>query len=313
MNEFGFGGVQACSMNAPQLRTKMMGKSLGLMMGLGLGLTVQPARAALAGAWETFFDLYNTETWLVDDGVTTTAQTPPHWSGTPVDLEYAYFTYASDNAVSFYADEYVGEGAFTGDYQAEGIAGVACDVFIGKLADLDSIDCSVYANGPGGMKYYYSEPYYVEDFASGGWWSLWFSFDRLWSYYNGTSWVDVDGRSLTAIEELDFTFYPVSGSAGGSRVGIDDVTLEPSVVAPQLTTSVTAGSPRNFRLAFTPGPGLEYRIEKMQKPPASGWDAVTGQTQITLPGEHVFLTPVGPDRELFRVAAEPFYTTIITP
>jgi hypothetical protein len=125
--------------------------------------------------------------------------------------------------------------------------------------------------------------------------------------------VAVNARQLTAIEEVNVTFYPVLGSAGGSRVGLDNVTLEPTVAAPKLTTSVTTGPPRNFRLAFTPGPGLACRVEKLRTPPATGWDAVVGQTSIKPPGQHVFLTPASAKQEIFRVAAEAYYSMIFTP
>ena len=95
-------------------------------------------------------------------------------------------------------------------------------------------------------------------------------------------------------------------------MGIDNVVLEPTVVKPTLSTSVTA-APQHFRMAFTPGPGLKCRIEKMKTTPAVGWDTVAGQTDIKGPGEHVFLRPLSPPGEIFRVAVEPSYTMITTP
>jgi hypothetical protein len=223
------------------------------------------------------------------------------------------FTYAQDYSLSFWADVRVGGGALVGDYQAQQIAGISCDVFIGDLAELESIDCGMLATGPGGTTFYRSAYYFWDDFDASGWWTVEFLFDRPWFYHDGSNWVEVNARQLTAIEEVDVTFYPVANSAGGSRVGIDNLTLEPTVVAPKLTPSVSTGTPRDFRLAFTPGPGLACRVEKLRTPPATGWDAVVGHTDIRPPGAHVFRTPASGPQEIFRVAAEAYYSIIFTP
>ncbi len=277
-----------------------------------LGLAGPPARAAVAGAWETFFDATNAGAWRVYDDADGLDYVP-NWSSGTSDGEYVDFTYAQDYSLSFWADVRVGGGALVGDYQAQQIAGISCDAFIGELAELDAIDCAVYADGPGGKAYYRSDFYFADEFSASGWWTLEFRFDRPWFYHDGNNWVEVNARQLTAIEEVEVTFYPVANSAGGSRVGIDNLTLEPTVVAPKLTTSVTSGTPRDFRLAFTPGPGLACRVEKLRTPPATGWDAVVGQTDIKPPGKHVFLTPASRKQEIFRVAAESYYSMIFTP
>jgi hypothetical protein len=76
---------------------------------------------------------------------------------------------------------------------------------------------------------------------------------------------------------------------------------------------VTATVPQQFRLAFTPAPGVKCRIEKLKTSPAIGWDTVIGQTDIKGPGEYVFLRPLAPPGEIFRVAAEAVYTMVVTP
>lgn len=271
----------------------------------------QAAAGAQAGAWETFFDEQNTRAWYVWD-YADDASYYPFWEGTPVGLEYAYTTYSGPDTVSFNADELVGAGAFVGDYRAQRIDAIACDVFIGSLADLDFVDCALFATGPDGTGFHFSPKFYAEGFSGDGWRSLHFSFDELWDFWTGTEWVTVDPRTLTNIEQLEIAFTPRSGIVGGSEVGLDDVTLEPTLEAPQLTTAVTAGPPAQFRLAFTPGPGLECRVEKMRQTPTAGWDAVTGQTKIVGPAEHVFETPVTPAPGIFRVAAEVFYTMVFS-
>ena len=282
-----------------------------------LGLAGPDARAAMAGAWETFFDAQNTDAWSVYDYADDTYYYP-EWSGTPENEEYAYFTYSDDpaaefKAVAFIADDLVGNGAFTGDYPAQRIGGIACDVYIGDLTALDFVDCTLYADGPYGKQFYVSAFFGSDSFSEAGWWSLSFSFDQPWFFLDGDDvWQEVDARTLTAVEQIEITFTPILGSAGGSEVGLDDVTLEPTVAAPGLVASVTTATPRNFQLAFTPGPGLECRVEQLKTPPAAGWQEVTGQTGIKGPGQHVFLTPAGPTPEFFRVGADPFYTLVFS-
>lgn len=276
---------------------------------LGLAL---PAVAAEAGAWETFFDKHNTEAWYVydySDGL----DYLPVWDGEQEGDEYAYFSYVGDMGLIFVADERVGEGALIGDYPAERIAGVAADVYIEDLATLDYVECRLLADGPSGRRDYHSAAFFQADFDDGGWWSLYFGFEWPWFSYEDGKWVEVDATTLTNVGEIQFAFVPVVGSVGGSEVGLDDVTLEPTLEAPPLYTSVSAGPPAQFRLAFTPGPGLECRVEKMLMTPAGGWDTVIGETEIKGPAEHFYQIPVGPAAEIFRVGADPFYTMVFTP
>ena len=275
-------------------------------------LGVANAKAAVAGAWETFFTQKNTDAWIAYD-YADGEDYFPSWSGTPVGKEYAYFTFAGNYSFSFIADRTVGNAAFTGDYKSQKISGISCDVYIGSLAALDYMDCAVRALGPNGRAYYYSTAYTAEDFTGGGWWTLTYSLDRSWFYWNGSVWVAVNPKTLTSIDQIVFNFIPRLSSTGGSRIGLDNVTLEPTTVAPKLATSVTSGVPKNLRLAFTPGPGLEARIEKLRTPVSLGWATVAGQTEIKGPGNHVFLTPANSRVGIFRVALEPFYTFVISP
>jgi hypothetical protein len=270
------------------------------------------SQGAVAGAWETFFDQQNTDAWLVYDHYGKGEFYYPEWSGLPVNDEYAYFTYAGDSALTFIADSGVGNGAFAGDYQAQRIKGVGTDVYIGNLAELEYLECVLFATGPYGQGDYHSPAFFASDFAGSGWTFVNFSFSRPWYYWTGSDWVQVDPKTLTDIVELWFSFFPKPGSTGNSEVGIDNVTLEPTVVAPPVATALVAGTPRQFRMAFTPGPGLECRVERMGVPPASGWTDVTGQTGVKGPGEHVFLTPAT-GTGIFRVAADPFYQMVFSP
>jgi len=277
-----------------------------------LFISVANSKGAVAGAWETFFNQKNTDAWIAFD-YADGKDYFPSWSGSPLNQEYAYFTFAGDNSFSFIAEQTVGTNDFTGNYTSKKISGITCDVFIGSLPALEYMDCALLASGPNGITYYYSTAYYADEFTSGGWWTLNYHFDRSWYYLSGTDWVAVDPKSLTGIEQVIFNFVPKLNSAGGSRIGLDNVTLEPTVVGPQIATSVTNGTPRKLRLEFTPGPGLEGRIEKLRNPVSLGWATVIGETGIKGPSSHVFLTPATSGVGIFRVAVEPFYTPVITP
>lgn len=281
------------------------------LAAIWLGAAAQPLRAAMAGAWETFYSKANTDAWYVFD-YGEEIDFPPEWQGTPVDEEYAWFAYSSDYPVAFVADSLVGDGAFVGDYAEENIVGVACDAYIGKLADLYEIDCTLYADGPAGVRSYYSVPYIQSDFDQGEWWLLYFSFDDPWYYWDETAWVEVNAYELSAIETMEITFTPQIGITSGSKVGLDNVTLEADIVAPSVRTSLVQGSPKKFEMAFTPGSGMECSVQKMKTPPATGWDTVTGQTDIKGPAEHRFSTPATAGKEFFRVATEPYYTMVFS-
>ena len=284
-------------------------RACGLLAAWMLG-SGTPASGAQAGAWETFFDQQNTDAWAVYDYADGKYHYP-YWSGQPTGDEYAYFTYAGDYAVTFVADSGVGSGAFAGDYQAQKISGVGADVYIGSLSALSYIECALYAAGPYGRLDYYSPAFFAEDFTSGGWKFLFFSFDRPWYHWTGSAWVQVDPGAFTDIGELQFTFVPVLGSTGGSAVGLDNVTLDPTVAAPAVASSVVPGATPQFRMAFTPGPGLACRVERMATPPGTGWSTVTGQSGITAPGEHVFLTSAA-GSGIYRVATDPFYRMVFS-
>lgn len=286
--------------------------ALALLAGLTLGPGLQSAEAAVAGAWETFGTSTNAAAWRVYDWADD-LEYPPFWAGTVAGDEHIYFTYAGDYSLSFFANSGVGSGAFSGDFSTQKISAVSCDVYIGDLSALEVVDCSVFATGPYGEDYYYHPGYAAADFSSGGWWSVKFSLGTPWYYDNGRTAVPVDPKTFTGIKEVNIDFYPKLGSAGGSRVGIDDLKLEPTVVAPKATPSWLTGQPGNFRLAFTPGPGLQCRVEKLRNPLTAGWDVVVTETGITGPAEHVFLRPAELSAEFFRVATEPFYTPVVSP
>jgi hypothetical protein len=273
--------------------------------------------AAQAGAWETFFTKTNANDWMLYDYADSQYYSLD-WSDPTAGVETISTTYFEDNAVSLLTSTAIGGEAFFGDYPAQKVAGIAADVYVQDVAVLDFFYCGVNASGPGGKQFYQTGAYDEADLRGNGWTGVLFSFDDPWYYWDGDgeAWVEVDARSLTAVTELDFIFSPVVDSVGGSRVGLDDVTLEPTVVGPVVATTLTAGTagvPGDFRMSFTPGPGLACKVEQMRMPPAVGWDAVAGESDIIGPAVHVFQTPLSAPSGIFRVAAEPDYQMIIAP
>jgi hypothetical protein len=262
----------------------------------------------LAGAWETFPSQANADAWSLysyDDQIVA----PPPWAGPEIDENpYAYSYFLGGEGVWFFADSVTAQGAFVGDYGAQKISGIDVSLNIDP-AEIDFIDLVVYANGPLGLNYYYSQIYVPEDFgAMPDWYELNFTFDASWfSLQNGefTSF-QPDQGFLASIQEVGVRVFPVAGVAGASFVGIDDFILVPTVEAPVLSTSLSGS---NFVLDFTPNPGVSATIEKLT--PEFDWASVVGQSNLT--GPQSFTTPVSPGSGIFRVAAEEKLTKVTSP
>ncbi len=272
-------------------------------------LALLPASAnPIAGAWESFATQANADAWglylhATDD------YTFPGWAGTDIDPNpFAYSFYDGDNAVEFFADSLVGDGAFIGDFASQKIRGVELDAYIDPW-ELDFLDLAVFTDGPAGLRYYYSAVYSPEDLGDEpDWYSLEFLFDSAWYYFEDGEWQPFtpDQDFLSSIEEIAIRFFPLEGIATESYVGIDNVILLPTVEAPKLATSVSGGM---FRMSFTPNPGVACGIEKLQT--SLTWEEVTGQQDLT--GPQLFQTPVTPPSGIFRVKAEEKLTQIPPP
>lgn len=281
--------------------------SAGVFVG-----SVNPAKGAEAGAWETFSTETNADAWAVYDFSDDTVYVP-NWQGAPAGAEYIFSWHAGDEPLWFFADTIsdVGDGAMVGDFTAEGIQGILVDVVIDSVVDFDQIDCSIgVRNSADEIEYYFSDSFYDEDFGGDGWYSLRFGFEQTWYQNNGTGWLPVDltPEILADVVEIGFRFFPKAGITGPVFAAIDDVKLEPLVVAPVLDVSATA---TDFRMAFTPGKGNSCAIQKLEMSPSVAWDDVVGEGFITGPGEYVFTTPLE-GRGIYRVQSFENYTPIVT-
>lgn len=262
----------------------------------------------LAGAWETFLTKSNADAWSLysyDDGVIA----PPPWIDPETDNNpYAYSFFLGGEGVWFFADEFTAQRAFVGDYAAEKIAGVDVSVSIDP-AEIDYIDLVVYADGPLGLDYYYSLTYQSDDIGEvPDWYELNFSFDETWfSLKDGVfTAFQPDQDFLKSIEEIGVRFFPIAGVSEDSFVGMDDFILVPTVEAPELATSVSGD---DFRLDFTPNPGVSASLQKLA--PDFEWRPVVGQSDLI--GPQTYTTPIVTGSELFRVAAEEKLTQVVSP
>src|SRR5690606_21907844 len=80
--------------------------------------------APIAGAWHSFATEANADAWGLylhasDESVF------PAWAEPDIDPHpFAFSFYDGDDAIEFFADSFVGDGAFVGDYGAQKIRGV---------------------------------------------------------------------------------------------------------------------------------------------------------------------------------------------
>jgi len=264
--------------------------------------------APLAGAWETFSTQSNTDAWSLysyDDGIAA----PPPWTGPEIEENpYIYSYFLGGEGVWFFADESTAAGAFVGDYAAQKISGVDVSVNIDP-AEIDFIDLAVYADGPNGLDYYFSQIYLPEDLGElPDWYILSFAFDDNWFSLQAGVYTPFlpTQKFLKSIEEIGVRVFPLPAVTGDSFVGVDDFILVPTLEAPKLATSLSGG---NFVLKFTPNPGLSATIEKLT--PNFTWRTVVGQTALT--GPQTFTRPVSPGAGIFRVATQEKLTQVTSP
>lgn len=265
--------------------------------------------AAVAGAWEAFETEVRAGTWTVYDFADEEAYLPL-WDDSD-DVPLIYFTHVRDAPLWFYATDEFGGEALVGDYAAAGIQAVRCTVFIDDLDEFGSVDCVILADGPAGLRYYYSTPFVAGDFDGDGWWNLRFGFDEPWFYLGGSGYVEVPVTEglLASIQVMGFQFFPRQNTTVDTVAALTDVLLEPTVEAPRLEVGVDGST---FRLEFAMAAANLYTIERLQMS-GTAWREVVGQTDLLGPGQHVFTRPVTAEPGIFRVVAEAFYTPIGDP
>jgi hypothetical protein len=277
-----------------------------------------PGPAAEAGAWETFDSLANSDAWSVFD-FSTEGVYYLNWQQSTGGDGFVYFWNEDDFPLWFFTDPLIvaGEGKMIGDYASENVQGIIADVYIAAPEIMANLECAIRTTGAFGEDYYFSVPYTGEDFAGEGWYTLRFGFEMPWVHYGvaGPETVTVDTQFLTDITEIGFVYTPVAGATQDVPFAMDNVKLEPKVVKPAVTSSVSGTT---FTMSFIPGDGVTCNIEKMQLPPETGWLLMGEHFGLTGTTPYVFTTPVltGPPataKEFFRVNYEAIYTPFVTP
>jgi len=270
------------------------------------------AGAAISAAWEQFSTRKNANQWLVYDWGRSSYYTPS-WDSTAGD-EHIWFYHEGDAVLEFSADRVTAGGAYIGDYVAANVDSITVDLFIEDLDEFEKVDCGIFTKGPDGVKrWYYSVPYTWADFSADGWQEfVRFGMEETWTHFDGPTPVTIlaDEQFLRSVEGVAITFFPVEDSTLSMRVGVDNFVLEPKVTPPKLETSHTASE---FRIAFTPAPGLSADLQKLSAAAPFTWSDVAGHTFLTGPARHVFSTPLSGQVGIYRVAVFPDYFPVVAP
>jgi len=275
---------------------------------LSLLLLGTPLHGQLVGAYETFTEKNNADTWKLYDYSLEGDSSLPLWKrpGSEADPEiYAEFT--QDFGVSLFADIDSSDGYFVGDYVAQGVAGVFCNVFVEDPASFDSFEFYLFS----GDTFYYSNYFEVDD---PGWSSAENSFrDSDWyiavdddndGIIDDYLYTPLTDEILSEVIEIGVNFFPFSNAADGKDVGIDNFTLVADLtpVAPVLAVAADSGS-----YSFEGLPGIQYIVEQSSSLKDDDWTPVEDPFEGSGPYSHNFTTGI---KQFLRVITEPLYTEI---
>lgn len=280
-----------------------------LMLGFSVIAISGNLEGAVSAAWEQYATQKHADQWLVYDWGREEFYLPA-WDATAGE-EHIWFYHEGDAVLEFSADVNTARGAYTGDFLAANVDSITVDLFIEDIDEFAKVDCGIFTRGPDGVKrWYYSVPYTWADFSADGWQRfVRFGMEETWTHFDGPQPVTIlaDETFLRSVESVAITFFPVTGSNANIRVGLDNFVLEPKVVAPKLDVSHTTSE---FKIEFTPAPGLSADLQRMATTEPFAWSDVNGQTFITGPSRHRFTTPITDKVEIFRVAVFPDYFPI---
>lgn len=267
-----------------------------------------PLQGQLVGAFETFTEVDNANTWKFYDYFVGGESIAPMWRrpGSEDDPEiYAEFT--QDFGVSLYADLDSSDGYLVGNYAAQGVAGVFCNIYVEDPASFDSFEFYFVSDGI----FYYSNYFEVDE---AGWSSAENSF-RESDWYVGVDDNDDDfidryvftplnDEILSSVTEIGLNFFPFSEAADGKDVGIDNFTLVADLtpVAPVLSVAANSGS-----YFFEGLPGIQYTVEESTNLQETNWAPVEAPFEGSGQYSHNFATGL---KKFLRVITEPLYTEI---
>lgn len=285
-------------------------KRAALLAGMAWCLAPGIGADPLPGAFDSFTTQANADAWRVydySDGL----QYLPEWF--EVSDPFIGLTHIDDSPLWFFADPFVAQGAFVGDYASTGILAIGVDFYIDN--GFDFMDCAVFTLGPIGWSYYYSRAFFADEYPEAGWQQEDIGFDEDWYYWDSDAGQFVplqpDTTFLANIDQIGFRFFPVEGNTATTVAAIDYVAMVPTVAAPRLEPSLDGSQ---FKITFTPNPGTKCDLLRFVPGLVDPWPAVAGQTGLTGPAPRHYMTPLTGPSALFRVRAmENFFEVFTDP
>ena len=266
-------------------------------------LVVAPAQAQVRGGYESFTSVDNAESWGLYDYSDGQLYIPA-WDFSQIDNPEIYGFVAPNSSISLFADSLSSDASFIGDFSAQNIAGLSCDAYIDNANSLLGTDFYFVSGGD----YYYSGIFVSPDyFSADGWDYLEVSFGvGPWFVFQDGDFVGVEitDAILSTVTEVGVDFFSTSDASEDIIVAIDNFTLIPELIVPQVSI-VKNGS--NIDLGFQRSTGQIYDI--LDSPDLSGWVALTGQSSITGSGPYTASESLT-DRNFFKVETEAFFTPI---
>lgn len=287
-----------------------------------------PLSAATPGIWEPFSTETNAGAWGLYDFLNQ-ATSYPEWfddgeAGENAD-PYAGAIFlndpdAADEPILYnqpyliFADEFVGDGDFVGDFHASQIAGMEVDVLITFPELLESCDLTFISNSGGETITYYSDFFAGDSFPDPvNWTTLSVTFDQQWFIFDEELQeyfeVEITDEVLGDVVEVGIRFFPTATNQTVWAPGIDNFALTPTIIAPVPVPDFVDGK---FVMTYEATPGNRYLIEEFNVATES-WEDFAGESETTQSGtSQTFETSVAPGKALLRISAEPDYQEVFS-
>jgi len=200
-----------------------------------------------------------------------------------------------------YADIDSSDGKLVGDYVSTRIAAIEADVSVDYPEEVEAIDL-----------YFYSS--YDDTFYTFGYWHLpdtdWYRlaapFDSAEWYVEGIGYTSVPAQALENIEEVGIIAYPVSGLTLQTYVNLDNFTLIPELIRPEVAIDMSGGPQHNQpQLRFRAEQGQSYAVHWCDDLRTANWADLPGYTNII--GSGTTNTVTDPNRKtrcFYRVTTD---------
>lgn len=265
-------------------------------------LTV-PVLSQVRGGYETFTNANNADSWGLYDFSDDTFYLPL-WDFSQEDNPEIYGSVSPDSGISLFADDLSSNASFVGDFRAKKISGLSCDAYVGDSASLLYADFYFFSDG---VLYFSQEFFPPNYFADNSWDYMEVSFkDDPWFTFDNGDIVEValTDEILSTVTEVGVDFFATSDAPDAFIAAIDNFTLIPELIVPEVSISKSGG---NIELGFQRETGQIYDV--LQSTDLSGWSILPGYDNITGEGLFTASDPLT-DRKFFRLATRRFYSPI---